>query len=1189
MAARNLNIRLAVDNTGQVVGEFRRIGEAGEKNLDRIRRKSGETSKQLEAASRQAAILRARFLALAAVAAAVATAMAFDRAVRDAANFAAAIGETADKLGIAADRLQEYRFAAASVDVSQQTLDLSLQRFIRRVGEAGAGTGELKGTLEQYGIAVRDSNGRMRESSDILADLAEATKGAGSQQEKLRIAVKAFDSEGAGMVKLLVQGADGMRALMEQAREMGAVLDEGVIKRAQEAQTVLTQLALVQETKVSAAMLNFLPILERLSARWVEFLEKSGHFMQLAEFLIEGFEDLGKRSDVRLQFDFDEIMVELQGLNEELAKTEGQLARFGSRGQTSTYFAERAARLRLDIAELEKQLAEINAEFDRRQRGADGRTQIEIGAPAESAQQRQAREKAATALARLRGELEPATEATQKLAEARKVLNEAFAQKVIDESELELLRGLAELEFTPPGQGYGPIELQVAQAAQAAAELEATRGEQLDARIRSMEREADLAGRTVREQEHLTDLTAAEAEIGRRLTAEEEARLRLARDLVTARTRERAALDQLESDVKALAQGTSGALRDAFRDGLEDGDFLTGFLDRMRTGLLDVAADFVEAMVIQPALGSLVQGVAPGVFGAGGSSPLNLIGAGSSVAQLFGAPSPLAGVGQKIMASIGLGGAATPAAAAGYLGAGETIVALGGGSAATGGLGAGLAAAAPIALPLAGIALAAGSGLFGKEKTPSAGARLGIANGRAFMKTTGVAGAGNLSGVMAEVEFAIDVLNSLADAGARLSLDGIPGDSVRLAVGEVAGNRDNTGAQIVRDLFRVGGIRGIDEGAVEAALTGRDIGEAMASAMREELAPALDEATSALALYTQGVTDASREASRAADRYRDVGQTLLAAASRLPIGDLSPLDPAARLTAARGLFTSQAASARQGDLEALSDLPSLADELLQASAAFHGATPLYAQDFDAVVAELEALGALSGTLASEADAQMTALSEQSDLLAGIRALLEAPEGPNADILRAQLQTLEAIATGDVSAVVAGVGTVADQAAAIVAERAAAAAGGGSNLVPMPTIGTAKDASAAVSRGAGGKVFTPDVLNTFGSIEAAVQNGYDVPLSLQFGGRAAANYLPGYAEGGITDGLSIAGEAGPEAVIPLSGGRRIGVARVPGIDGLRAEMAALRRQVQHLTDLTAEGVEESRRTSLATSRMAKRGR
>lgn len=152
---------------------------------------------------------------------------------KEAVEFADAIGKTADKLGVSTDALQEYRFAAARSGVAQTALDMGLQRFSRRLAEADKGTGELRKTLENLNISTRTSSGELRTSEDVLREYAEAIKNAEGDQEKLRLAFKAFDSEGAAMVNMLRDGATGLDDLTQAARDAGVVMDEELIDKAE--------------------------------------------------------------------------------------------------------------------------------------------------------------------------------------------------------------------------------------------------------------------------------------------------------------------------------------------------------------------------------------------------------------------------------------------------------------------------------------------------------------------------------------------------------------------------------------------------------------------------------------------------------------------------------------------------------------------------------------------------------------------------------------------------------------------------------------------------------------------------------------------------------------------------------------------------------------------------------------------
>ena len=167
-----------------------------------------------------------------------------------------AIAKTADKVGLSTDALQELRHAADLSGVSTGTLDMAMQRFSRRLGEAAQGKGELVGVLRQYNIAVTDSTGRTRKNTDVMDDLAEAIKNAGSDQERLRIAFKAFDSEGAALVNMMKNGKSGMEEFRSEAQRLGLVLDEDLLRASERANDQITRLTKTIKTRFTAAVIE---------------------------------------------------------------------------------------------------------------------------------------------------------------------------------------------------------------------------------------------------------------------------------------------------------------------------------------------------------------------------------------------------------------------------------------------------------------------------------------------------------------------------------------------------------------------------------------------------------------------------------------------------------------------------------------------------------------------------------------------------------------------------------------------------------------------------------------------------------------------------------------------------------------------------------------------------------------------
>jgi len=154
-----------------------------------------------------------------------------------------ALGKVANKTGFSIDALQELRHAAELAGMSTLQLDTSLQRFSRRVGEAGNGTGVLAKDLEALGIKFKNQDGSMRNINAVFMDYMGAISGSANEQEKLRLAVAAFDMEGAQMVNMLQDGVSGLSAMRAEAEDLGIVLDKNTVESATRAKDAWTKVS----------------------------------------------------------------------------------------------------------------------------------------------------------------------------------------------------------------------------------------------------------------------------------------------------------------------------------------------------------------------------------------------------------------------------------------------------------------------------------------------------------------------------------------------------------------------------------------------------------------------------------------------------------------------------------------------------------------------------------------------------------------------------------------------------------------------------------------------------------------------------------------------------------------------------------------------------------------------------------
>ena len=184
------------------------------------------------------------------------------------------IGKTASKVGLTAESLQELQYAAQLSGVETNTLDMAMQRFSRRVGEAANGSGELASTFNRLGIDLKLSNGVMRDTDDILNDYADAIKGAASSQEQLRLAFKGFDSEGAALVNMLRDGSDGLDKFRDAAQQAGVVIGGEVIRNSEEFNDVMTKFSRQMTVLRSVLYRDLVPAITKIIEQITEIVPR---------------------------------------------------------------------------------------------------------------------------------------------------------------------------------------------------------------------------------------------------------------------------------------------------------------------------------------------------------------------------------------------------------------------------------------------------------------------------------------------------------------------------------------------------------------------------------------------------------------------------------------------------------------------------------------------------------------------------------------------------------------------------------------------------------------------------------------------------------------------------------------------------------------------------------------------------
>jgi len=247
--ADRLNIVLAARDR-----EFQRVMDRAIRKMERMERRSRQS---MSGTSRNFAMVRTAARRLLPALVALGGISALRSIVADLDN----IGKTADRLGLTTEALQELRIAGEAAGVSSQTLDMAMQRFGRRLAEARQGSGEAAGALEEMGIQLVGLDGAARSIEDVLGDVADSMSGLGNQTDRNRIAMRLFDSEGVALVNMLRDGSAGLDEMREAARAAGGVIEDSVIRQAEDAQNELDLMSRVIRADLATALIALAPLL----------------------------------------------------------------------------------------------------------------------------------------------------------------------------------------------------------------------------------------------------------------------------------------------------------------------------------------------------------------------------------------------------------------------------------------------------------------------------------------------------------------------------------------------------------------------------------------------------------------------------------------------------------------------------------------------------------------------------------------------------------------------------------------------------------------------------------------------------------------------------------------------------------------------------------------------------------------
>jgi hypothetical protein len=248
---------------GKMQKRFAKLGVAVDKVKNRFPLLSSAFAKAGRGISSALGSIIKGALAMGAVVAAAFTAITVSTL-----NSIDSLGKTSSKIGTTAASLAKLQFAAQQTGVETNTMNMALQRFTRRTAEAAKGTGEAKGAIKALGLDAKELLKLPLDKRMLL--LADSFEKIQDPSQKLALAFKLFDSEGAALVNTLGLGSEALEAMFKDAEMLGLVLSEKAVKGVEDSVDAFGRLKTLLTGFSRQAVASFAPAIKAISDQLVD-------------------------------------------------------------------------------------------------------------------------------------------------------------------------------------------------------------------------------------------------------------------------------------------------------------------------------------------------------------------------------------------------------------------------------------------------------------------------------------------------------------------------------------------------------------------------------------------------------------------------------------------------------------------------------------------------------------------------------------------------------------------------------------------------------------------------------------------------------------------------------------------------------------------------------------------------------
>lgn len=203
------------------------------------------------------------------------------------------IDKMSQKLGISTEAYQEWNHVMDQSGMSIDTMKTgmrTLQQAMSGVNEEGEDTTE---EFKKLGISVKDANGKMRSTEDVMNETIAALASMEDGAERTALATKLFGRAGTEMAPMLNSGAEAIEELKQEAHDLGLVFDEETVKSGAKLNDTMNNVKKSFEAVKNGLGASLMPVVQSFAEQLLTWMPKIQQlFERLSPVLTRLFDKL---------------------------------------------------------------------------------------------------------------------------------------------------------------------------------------------------------------------------------------------------------------------------------------------------------------------------------------------------------------------------------------------------------------------------------------------------------------------------------------------------------------------------------------------------------------------------------------------------------------------------------------------------------------------------------------------------------------------------------------------------------------------------------------------------------------------------------------------------------------------------------------------------------------------------------